>query len=137
MSSFTDSVVAASPQEDASNTQALLSLLPDDTGTTAATVDAEVISGDTIKLNINGDKLDLDALGPMIVNSDGTVRRIANWDALTTREQEVAWRRIAKRNQERIDELKAAGVGVDLSGGSEPPQEQDQGAQEVQAIEGV
>lgn len=66
----------------------------------------------TQKIIVNGDKLNLDELGPMIVNADGTVRRIANWQGLTAREQAVAWRRIAKRNQERVEELKAAGVTV-------------------------
>ena len=40
-------------------------------------------------------------MGPVIINSDGTTRRIDNWDQMTKGEQEVAWRRIAKRNEER------------------------------------
>lgn len=35
--------------------------------------------------------LNLDHLGPMIVNSDGTVSRIANWDKMTEREQQVGF----------------------------------------------
>jgi predicted Fe-S protein YdhL (DUF1289 family) len=40
-------------------------------------------------------------MGPVIINSDGTTRRIDNWDQMMKGEQEVAWRRIAKRNEER------------------------------------
>ena len=34
-----------------------------------------------------------------VVNEDGTLRRIANWDLLTPSEKEVAQRRIASRNK--------------------------------------
>ena len=40
-------------------------------------------------------------MGPVIINADGTTRRIANWDQMTQGEQQVAWRRISKRNEER------------------------------------
>ena len=40
-------------------------------------------------------------MGPVIINADGTTRRIDNWDQMTKKEQEVAWRRISKRNEER------------------------------------
>ena len=68
-------------------------------------------------LELDGDKLDLDELGPMIINPDGTVRRIANWDVLTEREKQVAWRRIAERNKRRIAELEEAGSSADTTGG--------------------
>lgn len=42
------------------------------------------------------------------VNENGTLSRITNWDALSEREREVAKRRIAKRNKERLDALKAS-----------------------------
>ncbi len=44
-------------------------------------------------------------MGPVIINADGTTRRIDNWDQMTKGEQEVAWRRIAKRNEERREAL--------------------------------
>jgi len=40
-------------------------------------------------------------MGPVIINTDGTTRQIANWDQMTKREQEVTWKRISKRNEER------------------------------------
>ena len=40
-------------------------------------------------------------MGPVIINTDGTTRQISNWDQMTKREQEVTWKRISKRNEER------------------------------------
>jgi hypothetical protein len=48
-----------------------------------------------------GETIKLDHLGPVIINTDGTTRRIDNWDILSEREREVTWRRISKRNEER------------------------------------
>ena len=50
--------------------------------------------------------LSLSLLGPIIINSDGTTRRIANWDEMSKREQEVTWKRIAARNKKRLEDLK-------------------------------
>lgn len=43
---------------------------------------------DTIKLGLN-EALSFDLLGPMIVNSDGSVSRITNWENMTDREKQV------------------------------------------------
>lgn len=48
-----------------------------------------------------GETIRFEDMGPVIINSDGTTRRIANWDQMTKHEQEVTWRRISKRNEER------------------------------------
>ena len=48
-----------------------------------------------------GDTISFEEMGPVIINADGTTRRIDNWDKMTKHEQEVAWRRISKRNAER------------------------------------
>ncbi|MGK3733339.1 MAG: putative Fe-S protein YdhL (DUF1289 family), partial [Bacillariaceae sp.] len=42
---------------------------------------------------------------PIILNSDGTTRRISNWESLSDHEKEVTWRRIKKRNEERRNVL--------------------------------
>jgi hypothetical protein len=52
----------------------------------------------TIKL---GETIRFEEWGPIILNTDGTTRRIDNWDQLTDKEKEVTWRRISKRNEER------------------------------------
>lgn len=56
----------------------------------------------TIRL---GETIRLEEMGPIILNTDGTTRRIENWDNLTEREREVTWRRISKRNEERRQKL--------------------------------
>ena len=48
-----------------------------------------------------GETIRFEEMGPVILNTDGTTRRIANWDNLTEQEKKVTWRRISKRNEER------------------------------------
>jgi len=52
----------------------------------------------TIKL---GESIRFEEWGPIILNSDGTTRRITNWENLSDHEKEVTWRRISKRNEKR------------------------------------
>ncbi|KAL4431006.1 hypothetical protein ABPG75_006262 [Micractinium tetrahymenae] len=62
-----------------------------------------------------GKKLALDELGPLIVTSEGTLRRIANWAHLSEPERKVALRRLASRNRERLatlEEQQAAAAGT-------------------------
>jgi hypothetical protein len=48
-----------------------------------------------------GETIRFEEWGPVILNKDGTMRRIANWENLSPQEQAVTWRRISKRNEER------------------------------------
>jgi len=48
-----------------------------------------------------GESIKFEEMGPVIINADGSTRQIANWDKMTQAEQQVAWRRISKRNEER------------------------------------
>mmetsp|Transcript_43593 Transcript_43593/g.78234 ORF Transcript_43593/g.78234 Transcript_43593/m.78234 type:complete len:230 (-) Transcript_43593:237-926(-) len=48
-----------------------------------------------------GESISFEEMGPIIINADGTTRSIDNWDQMTQKEQEVAWRRISKRNEAR------------------------------------
>lgn len=50
----------------------------------------------------------LDALGPLVVNQDGTLSRIANWEQMTEIERRNTLRVLGKRNKLRLDSLKAA-----------------------------
>ena len=59
------------------------------------------------KLDVNGGAVTMDAMGPVVVNDDGSLSRITNWSKLTEREREVTQRRIAKRNAERLERLRA------------------------------
>jgi hypothetical protein len=63
-----------------------------------------------------GETLKLDELGPIIINPDGTTRRISNWNDLSTQEQKSSWRLIAARNQKRIKKLQ---TNVDIDSGVE------------------
>ena len=63
---------------------------------------------DATKLDVQtGARVALDGLGPIVVGVDGTMSRISNWTALSERERETALRRLAKRNNERLEALKS------------------------------
>mmetsp|Transcript_20219 Transcript_20219/g.44990 ORF Transcript_20219/g.44990 Transcript_20219/m.44990 type:complete len:269 (+) Transcript_20219:456-1262(+) len=48
-----------------------------------------------------GESISFEELGPVIINTDGTTRRIDNWNQMTQQEREVTWKRISKRNAQR------------------------------------
>ena len=60
---------------------------------------------ETRQLELGG-SLSMDELGPIIINPDGTTRRITNWDTLSAQEKKSSWRLIGKRNKERLEKLK-------------------------------
>ena len=53
-----------------------------------------------------GQTVKLDALGPMVVNVDGSLSRISNWDKMTEMEQKSTMRVLGKRNKARLEALK-------------------------------
>ena len=53
-----------------------------------------------------GQTVKLDALGPMVVNVDGSLSRISNWDKMTEMEQKSTIRVLGKRNKARLEALK-------------------------------
>lgn len=53
-----------------------------------------------------GETMKLDHLGPIIINADGTTRRITNWDTLSEQEKQSSWRIIGARNRKRLEKLK-------------------------------
>lgn len=56
-----------------------------------------------------GEMVVMEALGPVIVNIDGTLARISNWNEMMVVEQAVARRRVAKRNIERLRAFRERG----------------------------
>lgn len=56
-------------------------------------------NGEKTMLEVNGDSISLDHLGPMVVNSDGTLSRINNWEGLSQIEKDKTLRLIVKRNR--------------------------------------
>ena len=62
---------------------------------------------DTYILKVDGPSVAMSELGPIIVNTDGTLRRIENWAQLTKAEQASTFRMVARRNKKRLEALKA------------------------------
>jgi len=60
-------------------------------------------SGEVPTLTVGGAPFKMDALGPIVVNSDGSTSRIANWHDMTPAEQEKTTRLIARRNKKRME----------------------------------
>lgn len=54
-----------------------------------------------------GSAVKLDHLGPMVVNTDGTMSRISNWEQMSEMERQRTLRVLGKRNKQRMDALKA------------------------------
>ncbi len=59
-----------------------------------------------------GETVKLEELGPVIVQSDCTLRRIDNWHKLTEGEREAMMRRIGGRNQVRLNKCREQQVDV-------------------------
>ncbi|KAF9018663.1 hypothetical protein BDZ89DRAFT_959901, partial [Hymenopellis radicata] len=51
------------------------------------------------EVNVDAGTVKLDSLGPMVVNSDGTLLRIANWGSMTDKERETTLRVLSRRNK--------------------------------------
>ncbi|KAJ5460849.1 uncharacterized protein N7458_002401 [Penicillium daleae] len=62
-----------------------------------------------LRLDLGADGgVSLDHLGPMVVNVDGTLSRIGNWDQMTEIERQNTLRVLGKRNKQRLEKLRAA-----------------------------
>ena len=75
----------------ADDARALLALPSPEDASTSVTLDVST-----------GEAVTLDHIGPVVVNTDGTLSRITSWHRMTDDERRVAKRRIAKRNVERL-----------------------------------
>lgn len=60
----------------------------------------------TTSLNVNGDAVKLDHLGPVVVNQDGTLSRINNWAEMSEIERTNTLRVLGKRNQARLERVR-------------------------------
>ncbi|KAH9986194.1 hypothetical protein BJV74DRAFT_775102, partial [Russula compacta] len=58
-------------------------------------------AGDAVKLDVSQSvaSVKYDALGPLVINSDGTLSRITNWPDMTPVERERTFRVLVARNQ--------------------------------------
>ncbi|KAM3503449.1 hypothetical protein MY10362_004196 [Beauveria mimosiformis] len=68
----------------------------------------DAAGSDPITLDVSGEgsTVKLAALGPLVVNVDGTVARIANWKEMTAVERETTVRMVGRRNEKRLDALR-------------------------------
>ncbi|BGP42481.1 hypothetical protein JCM10450v2_006576 [Rhodotorula kratochvilovae] len=76
----------------------------------------------TTVLEVNGQSFSLlDSMGPTVVNSDGTLSRIANWAEMIPSERARILRVLGKRNALRLDQKKAelAGEGGGAEGATQ------------------
>lgn len=62
----------------------------------------------TISLDVGGEGVRLDHMGPLVVNADGTMSRISNWAEMSDIERDNTLRILGKRNQQRLKKLREA-----------------------------
>ncbi|KAG0305082.1 hypothetical protein BGZ97_001239 [Linnemannia gamsii] len=70
--------------------------------------DISSMSSGAPQLEVNGQDIKLDLLGPVVVNEDGTMSRIDNWHEMADIEKENVRRILLKRNNARLARLRAA-----------------------------
>jgi hypothetical protein len=65
------------------------------------------------QLDVSGDgtTVKLDHLGPVVVNGDGSLSRIENWDQMSDIERKNTLRVLGKRNAARLAALRSQGQG--------------------------
>ena len=63
----------------------------------------------------------LDALGPLVVHADCTLRRITNWNVKTAAEKAATQARVASRNAARLAACREAEARGELPTGAGPP----------------
>lgn len=61
------------------------------------------------QLEVGGEGVTLDELGPMVVNKDGSLSRIENWAEMSELEKKNTLRVLGKRNKQRLDGLRREG----------------------------
>ncbi|KAF1808255.1 hypothetical protein P152DRAFT_462743 [Eremomyces bilateralis CBS 781.70] len=62
----------------------------------------------TLDASGGGSTVKLDHLGPLVVNQDGSLNRVANWEQMTEVERQNTVRVLGKRNKQRMEKLRAA-----------------------------
>lgn len=67
----------------------------------------------TLDVSGGGTTVKLGALGPLVVNQDGSMSRISNWGDMTDIERENTLRIVGKRNQLRLAALRQSQGGTD------------------------
>lgn len=98
----------ATTNDNNSTTTTTTTTPPDDQNKAPLPLPEPPSGSDAQELDVSsGQAIKLDHLGPMVVNRDGTLSRIDNWQQMTDIERRNTLRILGKRNQLRRDELKA------------------------------
>lgn len=66
----------------------------------------QIEQADSQSQNVSATNVALDELGPMVIQTDGTFVRIIDWKDKSDAEKAQISRVIAKRNKERLENLK-------------------------------
>lgn len=72
----------------------------------------------TRSIEVNGEPVLLDELGPVVLKEDGRLGHLSNWHEMTEHEKEATLKFVAKRNAKRrkaLLERSAAGHVVEMS----------------------
>jgi hypothetical protein len=64
-----------------------------------------------VRLDVGGKGVRLDAMGPLVVNSDGSTGQVANWVEMTQYEKETTLRLLARRNKQRLEAIRTTQGG--------------------------
>lgn len=72
--------------------------------------------GEATTLDVNGEGVRLDHLGPLVVHQDGTMSRISNWAEMSQIERDNTLRILGKRNQQRLKVLRGEDGKADGQG---------------------
>lgn len=59
----------------------------------------------TRSVTVNGEALQLDELGPIVIHEDGRIGRLSNWQEMTDHEKKLTLDFVAKRNKKRREAL--------------------------------
>ena len=82
----------------------------DDAAAADAPLALPAADGDATRLEVGGGGVSMDHLGPVVVNTDGSLSRITNWGDMTAAEQAKTQRVVAKRNEKRLRVLRDSGL---------------------------
>lgn len=70
----------------------------------------DVQNAPQLDISGEGSTIRFDHLGPIVVNQDGSLSRISNWDQMTETEKKNTLRVLVKRNNQRLAALKVQDV---------------------------
>lgn len=90
--------------------------LPLENGSSSSSSADDSGKGDGVTTLRVGESLRLDAMGPLVVNRDGSMARVANWTGMTENEREATLRLLGKRNQQRLEALRAKRDAEEVAG---------------------